>query len=207
MEPPSKRTEQHSKSSLSQGQENPQDFGRENSSRLWKLACKWLLGAEIFKLARILLCNKTSGGRDSGRFKNNYELLNLRALKISMLYKNHIFQCPPPPSWRQPLMVAFKQVSTATFTLRPRQERPPTTGGCLGGGWAHGVLSTGDLRVLLRCVVCCEFCVFKLLVLLPPILIANSNLLPLVMLFYPCSFYRACLCIMVIAMTAHSIGR
>ena len=30
----------------------------------------------------------------SGRhFKNAYELLNLRALKISMLYKNNIFQC------------------------------------------------------------------------------------------------------------------
>ena len=28
-----------------------------------------------------------------GRFKNAYELLNLRALKISMLYKNRIFQC------------------------------------------------------------------------------------------------------------------
>ena len=28
-----------------------------------------------------------------GRFKNPYELLNLRALKISMLYKSHIFQC------------------------------------------------------------------------------------------------------------------
>ena len=28
-----------------------------------------------------------------GRFKNVYELLNLRALKISMLFKNHIFQC------------------------------------------------------------------------------------------------------------------
>ena len=28
-----------------------------------------------------------------GRFKNAYELLNLRALKISMLYKNLIFQC------------------------------------------------------------------------------------------------------------------
>ena len=28
-----------------------------------------------------------------GRFKNTYELLNPRALKISMLYKNHIFQC------------------------------------------------------------------------------------------------------------------
>ena len=28
-----------------------------------------------------------------GRFKNTYELLNLRALKISMLYKNRIFRC------------------------------------------------------------------------------------------------------------------
>ena len=28
-----------------------------------------------------------------GRFKNAYELLDLRALKISMLYKNRIFQC------------------------------------------------------------------------------------------------------------------
>ena len=28
-----------------------------------------------------------------GAFKNAYELLNLRALKITMLYKNHIFQC------------------------------------------------------------------------------------------------------------------
>ena len=40
-----------------------------------------------------------SGARTSqlcvlgGRFKNAYELLNLRALKISMLYKNRIFQC------------------------------------------------------------------------------------------------------------------
>ena len=32
----------------------------------------------------------TSGG-GGGRFKNVYELLNLRALKISMLHKNHIF--------------------------------------------------------------------------------------------------------------------
>ena len=28
-----------------------------------------------------------------GRFKNTYELLNLRGLKISKLHKNHIFQC------------------------------------------------------------------------------------------------------------------
>ena len=33
------------------------------------------------------------GYMPGGRFKNTYELLNLRALKISMLYKNHIFQC------------------------------------------------------------------------------------------------------------------
>ena len=31
--------------------------------------------------------------RSGDRFKNTYELLNLRAIKISMLYKNHIFQC------------------------------------------------------------------------------------------------------------------
>ena len=31
--------------------------------------------------------------RPGRHFKNTYELLNLRALKISMSYKNHIFQC------------------------------------------------------------------------------------------------------------------
>ena len=31
--------------------------------------------------------------KTGGRFKNTYELLNLRALKISKLHKNHIFQC------------------------------------------------------------------------------------------------------------------
>ena len=33
------------------------------------------------------------GGGGGGGVKNVYKLLNLRALKISMLYKNHIFQC------------------------------------------------------------------------------------------------------------------
>ena len=33
------------------------------------------------------------GSVSGGRFKNTYELLNLRALKTSMLYKSHIFQC------------------------------------------------------------------------------------------------------------------
>ena len=32
-------------------------------------------------------------GQPGGRFKNTYELLSLRALKISHLYKNHNFQC------------------------------------------------------------------------------------------------------------------
>ena len=35
----------------------------------------------------------TSFNQYRGRFQNAYELLNLRALKISMLYKSHIFQC------------------------------------------------------------------------------------------------------------------
>ena len=35
-------------------------------------------------------CNLFTPG---GHFKNAYELLNLGALQISMLYKNYIFQC------------------------------------------------------------------------------------------------------------------
>ena len=41
-------------------------------------------------LKRIVTCYIHHPG---GRFKNTYELLNLRALKISKLHKNHIFQC------------------------------------------------------------------------------------------------------------------
>ena len=36
--------------------------------------------------------NLAMQGALGGRFKKAYELLNLRALKISMLYKSHIFQ-------------------------------------------------------------------------------------------------------------------
>ena len=39
------------------------------------------------------LSREVIGIATGGRFKNAYELLNLRALKISMLYKIHIFQC------------------------------------------------------------------------------------------------------------------
>ena len=40
-------------------------------------------------------CGYKSPGANApgGRFKNTYELLNLRALKISKLHKNYIFQC------------------------------------------------------------------------------------------------------------------
>ena len=46
-------------------------------------------------MASEILVNTDSGNDllPGGRFKNTYELLNLRALKMSMLYKNHIFQC------------------------------------------------------------------------------------------------------------------
>ena len=38
--------------------------------------------------------NESFGSRSrGGRFKNNYELLNLRALKFSYVNKIHIFQC------------------------------------------------------------------------------------------------------------------
>ena len=33
------------------------------------------------------------GSTGGGVFKNAYELLNLRALTISMLYRSHIFRC------------------------------------------------------------------------------------------------------------------
>ena len=42
-----------------------------------------------FEKQRRILLNGNSGGH----FKNTYELLNPRALKISMLYTNRIFQC------------------------------------------------------------------------------------------------------------------
>ena len=39
------------------------------------------------------ICCYTVSLSPGGRFKNTYELLNPRALKISKLHKNHIFQC------------------------------------------------------------------------------------------------------------------
>ena len=49
----------------------------------WLVACDWC----IFSIYSEGIL------RTGGRFKNAYELLNLRALKIPMLYKNRIFQC------------------------------------------------------------------------------------------------------------------
>ena len=49
------------------------------------------LNKDIFKL--ILVMDHVDGYDIWGRFKNAYELLNLRARKMSVLYKKHIFQC------------------------------------------------------------------------------------------------------------------
>ena len=54
-----------------------------------------------------------------GRFKNAYELLNLRALKILMLYKNHIFQCMNKIFYVEFQRVPFKFCSKyLTLTLK-----------------------------------------------------------------------------------------
>ena len=47
------------------------------------------LGDDLYIWAPEVYEHKGPGGR----FKNTYELLNLRARKISTLYKNRIFQC------------------------------------------------------------------------------------------------------------------
>ena len=112
--------------------------------------------------------------------------------------------CAPPlspPHWYPHLThSSVRCVScnthTETMARAPRQ--------LLAGAWVGGG-STGFCALgIWGCVI--SFVVLP--VLLPPILTFNSNLLPPFMLFYPCSsFYHAYLCIMVIAMTAHSIGR
>ena len=51
----------------------------------------YLLVKIMYDNETVLLCD--TAPRPGGRFKNTYELLNPRALKISMLYKNRIFQC------------------------------------------------------------------------------------------------------------------
>ena len=53
------------------------------------LAVKLPLSTGILPVSRDTDISESSGGR----FKNTYELLNLRALKISKLHKNHILQC------------------------------------------------------------------------------------------------------------------
>ena len=51
----------------------------------------YLIGYTVSSVCVCIASSVESG--TGGRFKNTYELLNLRALKISKLHKNHIFQC------------------------------------------------------------------------------------------------------------------
>ena len=54
-----------------------------------------------------------------GRFNNAYELLHLRALKISMLYKTHIFQCMGKIFWVEFQRVPLKfHTKYHTHTLK-----------------------------------------------------------------------------------------
>ena len=65
-------------------------------ARWHHVRCSWTLGSRgtLTSAGSGIAAEKsrhiTSPG---GRFKNVYELLNLRALKIPMLDKNRIFQC------------------------------------------------------------------------------------------------------------------
>ena len=52
----------------------------------------WIWKCIFYNFLTLRWCLLPPIGRPGGRFKNTYELLNLRALKISKLHKNHIFQ-------------------------------------------------------------------------------------------------------------------
>ena len=50
------------------------------------LMCWWMSPKTVLIKAKFYMC-------PGGRFKNTFELLNLRALKFSLVNKIHIFQC------------------------------------------------------------------------------------------------------------------
>ena len=55
-----------------------------------------MLSKNVHFLSKLFFPGKEpshTGRGPGGRFKNTYELFNLRALKISKLHKNYIFQC------------------------------------------------------------------------------------------------------------------
>ena len=54
---------------------------------------RWLYIVKKKRKLHLITHPLTASLRSGGCFKNAYELLNLRALKISVLYENPIFQC------------------------------------------------------------------------------------------------------------------
>ena len=73
-------------------QEQKENIKKKNKLKSYECQCNlaqrtWMQQVWIYNY----LTWKVVG--PGGRFKNTYELLNLRALKISKLHKNHIFQC------------------------------------------------------------------------------------------------------------------
>ena len=91
----------------------PGEFPRKGQWRgalMFSLTCVWINGwvnihqagdlrryrahYDVTVRSHVIISNTSvSIVLPGGRFKNAYELLNLRALKIPMLYKNRIFQC------------------------------------------------------------------------------------------------------------------
>ena len=75
------------------------DLGSSGYPDIWSnvlICCYAFVLYKKFRLCVcvcVCVCVGGGGGGGGGGGKNAYELLNLRALQISMLYKNHIFQC------------------------------------------------------------------------------------------------------------------
>ena len=99
---------------------------RTNSQR-WHCSCASLLwshdsdGWRTFQSHRWWSCCHPCvlSIAPGGRFNNAYELLNLRALKISMLYKSHIFQCMGKIFWVEFQRVPLKfHTKYLTHTLK-----------------------------------------------------------------------------------------
>ena len=89
-----------------------------------------------------------------GCFKNAYELLNLRALKISMLYTNHIFQCMGKIFCVEFLRVPLKfHAKYLTYTLKDVhfihrwkfKSSYPACREMLGRRWANAITYVGAM--------------------------------------------------------------
>ena len=66
---------------------------QKNAHICTQINLQWILSMINHSVLPLMTTPQPQTHWTGGRFKNTYELLNLRALKISKLHKNHIFQC------------------------------------------------------------------------------------------------------------------